>query len=91
MERDEAGGAPFENRSYFSTATSSSDRLMGPYGDRYLAVPHGGHNMIFRDRQGAWWSTFFGSDPVSPFSERLGLLRIEFSSDGRIRPLPTRP
>jgi xylan 1,4-beta-xylosidase len=64
-----------------------ADKLEGPYGDRYLAVPHGGHNMFSRDREGRWWSTLFGSDPYAPLVERPALLRIEFGPDGKIRPL----
>lgn len=67
---------------------ASADRLLGPYGPRYLAVPHGGHNAYFADRQGNWWSTFFGNDGDAPFRERPGLLRITFGLDGEPRPLP---
>ena len=55
---------------YYDCMIASADRLDGPYGDRYLAVPHGGHNMFFRDREGQWWSTLFGSDPYAPVIER---------------------
>jgi beta-xylosidase len=65
---------------------AESDKLFGPYGDRYLAIPHGGHNMLFKDRDGAWWSTFFGSDPKAPFQERAAILRIDFDEKGRIQP-----
>ena len=66
---------------------ASSKYLYGPYADRYLAVPHGGHNMFFKDAKGQWWSTFFGNDGDAPFKERPGLLRIEFGDDGEPRPL----
>ncbi|TRZ90056.1 hypothetical protein D4R89_05060 [bacterium] len=65
--------------------------LHGPYGDRYLAIPHGGHNIFFKDASGQWWSTFFGNDGDAPFKERPGLLRIEFSDDGEPRPIPISP
>jgi xylan 1,4-beta-xylosidase len=65
---------------------AESDKLYGPYGDRYLAIPHGGHNMLFKDKKGEWWSTFFGSDPEAPFREHPGLLRINFDAKGRIQP-----
>lgn len=63
---------------------ASADKLMGPYGDRYIAIAQGGHNMFFKDKQGKWWSTFFGNDKSAPFMERPGILRIEFTKDGRI-------
>ena len=73
---------------YYDCMVASSDKLMGPYGDRYLAIPHGGHNMFFKDKDGRWWSTFFGSDPHAPFTERAAILRVEFGPAGRIRPVP---
>ena len=74
------------NGPYYDCMIASSDKLEGPYGDRYLAVPHGGHNMFFKDKDGQWWSTLFGSDPYAPFTERPAMLRVEFGPDGRIRP-----
>jgi len=74
------------NRKHYDCMIAGSDKLLGPYGDRYLAVPHGGHNMFFKDRAGRWWSTFFGHDPAAPFRERPAMLRVEFDKDGRIRP-----
>jgi hypothetical protein len=65
---------------------ASAEKIDGPYGDRYVAVPHGGHNMFFKDKSGQWWATFFGNDPRAPFRERPAMLRIEFGPDGRVRP-----
>jgi len=73
---------------YYDCMIASADRLDGPYGDRYLAVPHGGHNMFFRDREGQWWSTLFGSDPYAPVIERPAMLKVEFTAEGKIRPKP---
>ncbi len=67
---------------------ASSPHLYGPYGPRYLAVPHGGHNMFFKDKKGQWWSTFFGNDGDAPFTERPAILRIMFGLDGEPRPQP---
>ena len=78
--------AEFDERKYYNCMIAGSDKLLGPYGDRYLAIPHGGHNMFFKDRDGRWWSTFFGHDPASPVRERPAMLRVEFDKDGRIRP-----
>ena len=81
--------ADFTDGRYHCYVASSRD-LYGPYGDRYLAVPHGGHNMFFMDKDGNWWSTFFGNDGDAPFREKPGLLRIEFGLDGEPRPAPLR-
>lgn len=70
----------------YDCMAAESEKIYGPYGDRYLAIPHGGHNMLFKDQKGEWWSTFFGSDPTAPFRERPGILRIDFDAKGRIRP-----
>jgi hypothetical protein len=81
--------ADFIEGRYHCYVASSKD-LYGPYGDRYLAVPHGGHNMFFKDKDGNWWSTFFGNDGDAPFREKPALLRIEFGLDGEPRPAPIR-
>lgn len=65
---------------------ASAESVYGPYGPRYLAVPHGGHNVFFRDRDGSWWSTFFGNDALAPFRERPAILRIGVDHSGRVRP-----
>ena len=78
--------AEFDDREYYNCMIAASDKLLGPYGDRYLAIPHGGHNMFFKDRDGRWWSTLFGHDPASPVRERPAMLRVEFDKAGRICP-----
>jgi xylan 1,4-beta-xylosidase len=64
---------------------ATAETVYGPYGPRYLAIPHGGHNMFFTDREGHWWATFFGNDPRAPFRERPAILRIELDDKGRVR------
>ena len=61
-------------------------RFFGPYGERYEALPHVGHNTFFRDDQGQWWSTYFGSDGQAPWQERSGVLPVESDTAGRVRP-----
>jgi xylan 1,4-beta-xylosidase len=70
----------------YDCMAANAEKIYGPYGDRYLAIPHGGHNMLFKDKKGRWWSTFFGSDPKAPFRERPAILRIEIDDQGRILP-----
>lgn len=81
------------NSGTYDCMIASSDKLLGPYGERYLAIPHGGHNMLFEDREGNWYSTFFGAakrhDKTAPFNERPAILRIETDENGRVRPLLT--
>jgi len=68
----------------YSCLIASSTSLSGPYGERYEAIPHGGHNMFFKDGQGQWWSTYFGSDKNAPWQERPGVLPIRFGENGQI-------
>ncbi len=69
---------------------ASSKKLMGPYGDRYLSIPHGGHNMFFKGKKGQWWSTFFGNDVDAPFREKAGFIPVQFGLDHEPRPMPVR-
>jgi beta-xylosidase len=66
-----------------------ADNIYGPYSERYLAIPHAGHNMLFRTHKGQWISTFFGTphDTRAIFTEKPAILPIEFDADGRFRPL----
>jgi beta-xylosidase len=70
----------------YDCMAATAKNIYGPYGPRYLAISHGGHNMIFKDKQGQWWSSFFGSDPKAPFQERPGLLKLDVDDEGHIRP-----
>jgi hypothetical protein len=74
----------------YDCMSAHSDTLLGPYGDRYLAIPHGGHNVLFEDQDGNLWSTFFGNDPSAPFRERPAILRVTIDENGRLRPLALR-
>lgn len=73
-------------KTYYDCMIASSDNLFGPYSERYLAIPHAGHNIIFMDKQGQLWSTIFGHDKFSPIRERPGILKIEIDSAGKIKP-----
>ncbi|MEI7900761.1 MAG: family 43 glycosylhydrolase, partial [bacterium] len=73
--------------STYDCMVASSTNIYGPYGDRYLSIRHGGHNMFFKDQTGDWWSTFFGNDDTAPFRERPALLRIGMNAQGLVYPL----
>jgi hypothetical protein len=66
--------------------TARADSIYGPYSARYVSVPHGGHNNFFKDRDGKWWSTFFGNDLQAPFKEQPGVVPMRFDERGRLRP-----
>lgn len=72
----------YEDR--YSCMVSTSTNIYGPYGERYEAIPHGGHNMFFKDETGQLWSTFFGSDPTAPLRERPCVLPIRITKAGKV-------
>jgi beta-xylosidase len=43
----------------YDVVVAESDQVYGPYGPRYAAILQGGHNNIFTDKDGNWWSTTF--------------------------------
>lgn len=76
---DPAGGPGAD----YSCYAAVGDSLRGPFGDKFLGLPHAGHNSFFKDRGGNWWATFFGNDPRSPLQQRPAIIKIQFSPDGR--------
>jgi hypothetical protein len=67
-----------------------SANVYGPYKNVHIAVPHGGHNVFFKDKEGNWWSTLFGGDTpevAGPLKEQPSVVRVEFAPDGTIHPL----
>jgi beta-xylosidase len=70
----------------YDCMAAAAKNIYGPYGPRYLAISHGGHNTLFKDKTGQWRSTFFGSDPKAPFRERPGILKLDVDDEGHIRP-----
>jgi beta-xylosidase len=72
----------------YSCFIASADSLAGPWGARYEAVPCGGHNVFFQDKQGNWWSTLFGNDREVALRERPAILPVVFGNDGRISVAP---
>jgi xylan 1,4-beta-xylosidase len=66
----------------YSCMVATSKNIYGPYGPRYEAIPHGGHNTFFQDGRGQWWSTYFGP----PWDERASILPIAFTKDGNVYP-----
>jgi beta-xylosidase len=71
----------------YSCAVATSTSIFGPYGERYEALPHAGHNMIFKDDLGQWWSTFFGSDDGAPWQQQPGILPVKLDESGRVGPM----
>jgi beta-xylosidase len=97
-----AGGRamPGEEKTYDTWAISAPTPY-GPFEKRHLAFPRGGHNVVFQDHTGRWWSTWgtriCASDPGMskilnsiPFYEKPGIIPIEMDSEGKLRQAPSR-
>ena len=63
----------------YSCAVATATNIYGPYGERYEAIRHGGHNTFFKDGRGRLWATFFGP----PWPERPAILPITVDPQGR--------
>ena len=74
----------------YDVVVAEADNIYGPYGPRYAAILQGGHNNIFKDRDGNWWSTtFFNPRGImgTKFTVtcRPGLVPVKWV-DGKLRP-----
>ena len=59
---------------------ATSKQLYGPYSARYPAIPDGGHNMFFKDKDGQWWSTIFNG----PINEKPCILPVDIQANGQV-------
>lgn len=65
-----------------------SKSITGPYSPAYIAISHGGHNMIFDDNDGNIWATMFGNDEAAaPFRERPAIIPMQLDAEKRIVPV----
>jgi xylan 1,4-beta-xylosidase len=71
----------------YSCCVATAKGIYGPYSPRYEAIPHGGHNVFFKDERGDWWSTYFGSDGSAPWREKPGVLPIRLDAAGKVGPV----
>lgn len=78
-------GAADDYQGRYSTCVAMSDTIYGPYKGRHESVPCGGGTNFFKDKQGSWWSAYFGNDDQSPFREKPAIVRVEFAPDGKIK------
>ncbi|GAA0537459.1 family 43 glycosylhydrolase [Chitinophaga japonensis] len=74
----------------YDVVVAEADNIYGPYGPRYAAILQGGHNNIFRDKEGQWWSTtFFNPRGVMgtkfPVTCRPSLVPVKWDN-GKLKP-----
>ncbi len=77
-------GAADEYEGRYSTCVAVADRVYGPYRKRHETVPGNGGTGFFQDREGNWWSGYFGNDNQAPFREKPGIVRVEFDREGLV-------
>ena len=63
---------------------ATADSIYGPYTGRYRAIPHDGHQDLFQDKDGNWWSSYFGTDPIAPWAIEPGVLPVTVDAAGHI-------
>ena len=75
----------------YDCVVASSASVYGPYGRRCTAITAGGHNSLFPDHDGQWWSTMFGNPGTTraPFFARPAILPVKWE-EGRVYPDHTR-
>lgn len=65
-----------------------SDQLTGPYSKAYIALPHGGHNIIFDDFEGNIWATMFGNDEAAAqFRENPAIVKMTVNNEKKLVPV----
>ncbi len=79
-------GAADNYEGRYSTCLAVSDSLYGPYEHRHESVPSAGGTGFFEDKNGNWWSSYFGNDSQVHFREKIGLIQIVFTKSGKVIP-----
>jgi len=74
----------------YDVVVAESDNIYGPYGSRYPAILEGGHNNIFKDREGKLWSsTFFNPRGIMgmrfPVTCRPAVVPVKWDN-GKLKP-----
>ncbi len=63
-----------------------ADSIYGPYSPLVRAIPFAGHDSLFQDADGNWWSTFFGTDSFAPWGCKPGILPVTIDKDDNLKP-----
>jgi hypothetical protein len=68
-----------------------SDHVYGPYRMRHATIACNGGTGFFKAKDGYWYTSIFGDDAQAPWREKPGILRVEFSTEGRVQLAPEQP
>lgn len=75
---------PLRTHGTYDMMYGTSKSLFGPYTQRRLGAPHGGHGTAFRAKDGRYWYTMFGNDPTAPWRMHFGLVPIDIGDPAAI-------
>lgn len=75
---------PLRTHGTYDMMYGTSKTLFGPYSQRRMGAPHGGHGTPFADKQGRYWYTMFGNDPTAPWRMHFGLVPIHIGDPASI-------
>jgi hypothetical protein len=75
---------PLRTHGTYDMMYGTSKSLFGPYSQRRMGAPHGGHGTAFGDKQGRYWYTMFGNDPTAPWRMKFGLVPIDIGDRASI-------
>lgn len=75
---------PLRTHGTYDMMYGTAKSLFGPYSQRRMGAPHGGHGTAFADKQGRYWYTMFGNDPTAPWRMRFGLVPIDIGDPASI-------
>jgi beta-xylosidase len=77
-------GAADSYEGRYSTCLGIADNVYGPYRSRHESAPCAGGTGFFKDKEGKWWTSYFGNDSQSPFLEKPAIVRIDFADSGKV-------
>lgn len=75
---------PLRTHGTYDMMYGTAKSLFGPYSQRRMGAPHGGHGTAFRDKDGRFWYTMFGNDPTAPWRMKFGLVPIDIGDPASI-------
>lgn len=75
---------PLRTHGTYDMMYGTSRSLLGPYSQRRMGAPHGGHGTAFKDKDGRYWYTMFGNDPTAPWRMKFGLVPIDIGDPASI-------
>jgi beta-xylosidase len=76
---------PLRTEGTYDMMYATSKSIAGPYSQRRLGAPHGGHGTLFRDAAGHYWYTMFGNDVTAPWRTHFGLVPLIIGDTQSIR------